>query len=187
MSWTSPRTWNVGELVTKLIMDTHIRDNLNALWVGTTAGDMEYYTSATDKTRIPKGSAKQILTMNSSATAPEWGSLIGNRQGGSSTDWNSGGTTNYTPSNPKIQVGVTPSITLSFLSGTLYGGGTTITFPVAFTNKPIVFATMTSSGSAGANATSIQITSITNTQMYLSMFGTGSGLILTASWMAIGE
>lgn len=27
MAWTNPRTWNVGELVTKVIMDTFIRDN----------------------------------------------------------------------------------------------------------------------------------------------------------------
>ena len=31
MAWTTPRTWTTGELVTKTIMDTHIRDNLNAL------------------------------------------------------------------------------------------------------------------------------------------------------------
>jgi hypothetical protein len=31
MAWTTPRTWATGELVTKTIMDTHIRDNLNAL------------------------------------------------------------------------------------------------------------------------------------------------------------
>jgi len=31
MAWTTPRTWTDGELVTKSIMDTHIRDNLNAL------------------------------------------------------------------------------------------------------------------------------------------------------------
>lgn len=29
--WTSPRTWTTGELVTKTIMDTHVRDNLLAL------------------------------------------------------------------------------------------------------------------------------------------------------------
>jgi len=43
MAWTAPRTWNIGELVTKVIMDTHIRDNLNYLastmevWVPVTA------------------------------------------------------------------------------------------------------------------------------------------------------
>ncbi len=31
MSWTSPRTWNVGEIVTKALMDLHIRDNLKYL------------------------------------------------------------------------------------------------------------------------------------------------------------
>jgi hypothetical protein len=31
MAWTSPRTWSTGELVTASIMNTHVRDNLNAL------------------------------------------------------------------------------------------------------------------------------------------------------------
>jgi len=30
-TWTDPRTWNIGELVTKAIMDTHVRDNLKYL------------------------------------------------------------------------------------------------------------------------------------------------------------
>ena len=33
MAWTSPRTWTTGELVTKAIMDTHVRDNLNAVHI----------------------------------------------------------------------------------------------------------------------------------------------------------
>lgn len=32
MAWTTPRTWTDGELVTKSIMDTHIRDNLDTVW-----------------------------------------------------------------------------------------------------------------------------------------------------------
>jgi hypothetical protein len=31
MAWTDPRTWTIGEKVTKAIMDTHVRDNLNSL------------------------------------------------------------------------------------------------------------------------------------------------------------
>jgi hypothetical protein len=31
MAWTAPRTWNVGELVTASMMNTHVRDNLSAL------------------------------------------------------------------------------------------------------------------------------------------------------------
>lgn len=31
MSWTDPRTWQVGEIVTKVIMDLHIKDNFRYL------------------------------------------------------------------------------------------------------------------------------------------------------------
>lgn len=31
MAWTSPRTWVDGETVTAALMNTHVRDNLNAL------------------------------------------------------------------------------------------------------------------------------------------------------------
>lgn len=37
------------------------------------AGDMFYKTSATVTARLPKGTASQVLRMNSGATAPEWG------------------------------------------------------------------------------------------------------------------
>ena len=32
MAWTTPRTWNVGELVTKAMLDEQIRDNMNYLF-----------------------------------------------------------------------------------------------------------------------------------------------------------
>lgn len=31
MSWTTPRTWVTGEIVTSAIMNAHVRDNLAAL------------------------------------------------------------------------------------------------------------------------------------------------------------
>lgn len=31
MAWTTPRTWTASEVVTSSIMNTHVRDNLNAL------------------------------------------------------------------------------------------------------------------------------------------------------------
>lgn len=31
MAWTTPRTWTTGETVTKTIMDTHVKDNLDYL------------------------------------------------------------------------------------------------------------------------------------------------------------
>jgi hypothetical protein len=39
---------------------------------GTTAGDIDYYTSGTAKARIAIGTAGQVLQVNSGATAPEW-------------------------------------------------------------------------------------------------------------------
>jgi hypothetical protein len=41
MAWTTPRDWTAGELVTEAIMDTHVRDNMNALtrFVGKTADE----------------------------------------------------------------------------------------------------------------------------------------------------
>jgi hypothetical protein len=50
-------------------VDTQIKD-LNP---GTTAGDIDYYTTSTAKARIGIGTAGQVLTVNSGATAPEWG------------------------------------------------------------------------------------------------------------------
>ena len=48
--------------------DTTVK-NLNP---GTTAGDVDYYTSGTAKARLAIGTAGQVLTVNSGATAPEW-------------------------------------------------------------------------------------------------------------------
>ena len=45
---------------------------VKALNPGTTAGDLDYYTAATTKARIAKGTANQVFAMNAGATAPEW-------------------------------------------------------------------------------------------------------------------
>ena len=39
---------------------------------GTTAGDIDYYTTSTTKARVGIGTAGQVLRVNSGATAPEW-------------------------------------------------------------------------------------------------------------------
>lgn len=39
---------------------------------GTTAGDLDYYTSGTAKARLGIGTAAQVLAVNTGATAPEW-------------------------------------------------------------------------------------------------------------------
>lgn len=42
---------------------------------GTTAGDVDYYTSGTAKARLGIGTAGQVLAVNPGATAPEWVNL----------------------------------------------------------------------------------------------------------------
>jgi len=53
--------------------DTTVK-NLNP---GTTAGDIDYYTSSTAKARIAIGTAGQVLKVNAGGTAPEWGAAAG--------------------------------------------------------------------------------------------------------------
>jgi hypothetical protein len=53
-------------------LGTSIDTTVKALSPGTTSGDLDYYTSATTKARLAKGTASQVLAMNSGATAPEW-------------------------------------------------------------------------------------------------------------------
>jgi hypothetical protein len=44
---------------------------------GTTAGDIDYYTSSTAKARVAIGTAGQVLQVNAGATAPEWAAPAG--------------------------------------------------------------------------------------------------------------
>jgi len=66
-----------GDLWTAGQHKTYIKDNLSAIWVGTTAGDTDYYTGATGKSRLAIGTAGQISRTNAGATAPEWYSQEG--------------------------------------------------------------------------------------------------------------
>lgn len=76
MSFDNSYTAVTGATYQASDYNTHTKGNFTAVWVGTTAGDMEYYTSATTKSRLAKGTALQYLRMNSGATAPEWAALI---------------------------------------------------------------------------------------------------------------
>lgn len=69
MAFTTPYTFTALELLTAAKMNA-IQANITAIWVGTTAGDMDYYTSATAKTRLAIGTAGKILM--STGSAPSW-------------------------------------------------------------------------------------------------------------------
>lgn len=71
MAYSTPYTFTALELVTAAKMNA-IQTNIAAIWVGTTAGDVDYYTSSTTKTRVGIGTTYKTLKVNSGATAPEW-------------------------------------------------------------------------------------------------------------------
>jgi hypothetical protein len=56
-------------------LGSSVDTSVKALNPGTTAGDLDYYTAATTKARIAKGTAGQVFTMNAGATAPEWAAV----------------------------------------------------------------------------------------------------------------
>ena len=73
-SWTTPDDTALvkdGASAIRTLVSS-VDTTVKALNPGTTSGDEDYYTAATTKARIAKGTAGQVFTMNSGATAPEW-------------------------------------------------------------------------------------------------------------------
>ena len=113
------------------------------------------------------------------------------RQGGSATDWNTSGSTNYTVSNPKFQMG---SVSCTILSGQESGNSTVVTFDNTFTGKPLVQYSLDNAGAFGSlNETPfIAITNLypTTTQVRFTAItrsGTvGANRTFSIHWFAIG-
>jgi hypothetical protein len=122
--------------------NTYIRDNFAAVWAGSLAGDVDYYTSATTKATL-HAVASKFIRFNAAANAIEAVALslaIAARQGGSATDYAAGGTTNYAASLGDLQVGVAfsdvPIVYVPF-GGYLQTTGSTSGLPYArLSGKP---------------------------------------------------
>lgn len=101
---------------------------------------------------------------------------VRSRQGGSATNWSTSGSTtyDYSATNTFIQCG-TRALT----------GSTTITFPTAFNQVPIVVGTVITAGSLNAFARISAITSTTFTVQLIS--DSGANASETFNWIAIGE
>jgi hypothetical protein len=83
MAWTSPRTWVTAEVVTATLLNTHLRDNLNALMVVTTKGDIAVATAASTLTRLAIGTNSALLVADSDATSGvRWSSTGRTASGG---------------------------------------------------------------------------------------------------------
>lgn len=76
MARSSPRTWVYNELVTAAIMNTHIRDQQDAYWPYTTAGDIPYATAGDTIARLAVGTAGQGLRTNNAGTTPEYANVM---------------------------------------------------------------------------------------------------------------
>jgi len=62
-----------GQTLSAAQWNTQVRDNINGIWVLTTAGDMLYATGASAAARLAIGTANQIMISNGSA--PAWADL----------------------------------------------------------------------------------------------------------------
>jgi hypothetical protein len=151
--------------------------SVKALNPGTTAGDVDYYTSSTAKARLGIGTAGQVLKVNSGATAPEWGTVSA---GGSSFTLLNAGGTSLSGNNTVTISSIDAEKLVIFITGTrMTNASSAIT--VRFntdtgTNYARVF-TRTTAGStyaatnfsttANINATSFQVlTSSSNTDSF---------------------
>lgn len=72
MAFDNSFTAVTGATYTAAQYNTYTKGNFTAIWVGTTAGDMEYYASSTSKSRLGIGNSYDMLRVNSGGTAPEW-------------------------------------------------------------------------------------------------------------------
>lgn len=92
------------------------------------------------------------------------------RQGGSASNWSSAGTTTQTPTTVRMQAGVVS-----------VNGSQAITFPTAFSQPPVVFAT------ANLASYMVGVTNITASGCTLhNQRGDGTWAAIDVSWLAIG-
>lgn len=154
----------------------------------TAIGQLLYSTAAGVVAALAKPSVDAILKMTA-AGVPSWKALteipqVVGRQGGSATAWNTQGTTNYTPTNQKIQCGA-GRITFS----AQVQSSMLVTYPVAFTYPPVILLTPMSS-SVGGQKVDRPMTAAnqiaTRFYAFADVAASTTGT-LDFFWMAIGE
>jgi len=102
MSYTQVPTYTTNQLITASHANTYWRDNINALWPFTNAGDIAFASDADDLVRLAIGAAGSMLKVNAGATAPEWlgigsaGQVLRVNSAGTSPEWGAGGIKLYT-------------------------------------------------------------------------------------------
>jgi len=200
MAFTTVPTVATGDLWSAANHNTYIKDNFSAIFVGTTAGDIDYYTSATTKSRLAAvnggvlkssgsapswlamGTSFRVLTANTTTNEPQWSSIVNYRQGGSATDWQNGGSTNQTITDGIMQIGVT-SITTD--AGGLGTATVTFTLPFATGKRPFLIGSVCNDGIGYWTITFTNIT-VTTTVINVKRVDAGVSTVLV-NWMALGS
>ncbi len=100
------------------------------------------------------------------------------RQGGSANDWSSAGVNNYTPTVAKIQTGV---VNISVVAGF---GTVTVTFPEAFSNKPVVLVSKIYG--SGPSVLDFGIGTVTASSVVISFIASSGTATIPVQWIAIG-
>jgi hypothetical protein len=113
-------------------------------------------------------------------------SVISGRQGGNTEDWQISGTTNYAPAAAKIQTGSS----IVTLTSSTNGTSATITFPVAFSGKPVIFARIygVNSGTFAIIGSDIAITALAADSFKIIVYSAANTTAeVVVNWLAIGE
>ena len=113
--------------------------------------------------------------------ADEIDTLSFRRQGGSATDWSSGGATNRTETTMRVQAGCTR------IAGPVINTGSglnTVTFPVVFSNKPLVFVSYL--GSQYGITAAVQSPTASTIDIYIYNYSGSSQSNIDVQWLALG-
>ncbi len=70
-TYEEPQTVSAGE-TTSASKFNKVVNAIKAIWLGSAAGDLDYYSGATDKARLAAGEAFDLLCMNAAGNAPRW-------------------------------------------------------------------------------------------------------------------
>lgn len=88
MAWTTPRTWVAGEVPTAAIMNTHVRDNLNALKDPPTAVAQNFNVAlSTTSTSFANMTGVEVTLTTTGGRAMIGFSVMTQASGGTSGDY----------------------------------------------------------------------------------------------------
>src|SRR3990167_2256647 len=146
MAWMTPRTWVAGELVTAAILNTHLRDQLNALIQGGVASSYLRLAQST----APAGIASEFVLYSLTSD----GLLKGKSNNGAESNVLTG----ITPGAVVQVVAGTTSTEASSTSGTFADSNLTVDItPSRTANKVLVGVTQYASVGAGTDTLHTQL------------------------------